>query len=61
MWLPIGAKALATALTVISASIVAEALGPLWGAIVICVPVAAGPACVFLACGKGRNSSRRAG
>jgi len=53
MWLPIGAKALATALTVISASIVAEALGPVWGAIVICVPVAAGPAYVFLAMRQG--------
>jgi hypothetical protein len=36
MCVPIGAKELATALTVISASIVAEAPGPLWGAIVIC-------------------------
>ena len=48
-WLPLLTKALATALTVIAASVAAEALGPVWGAIIVCLPVAAGPAYVFLA------------
>ncbi|MFO1025373.1 MAG: hypothetical protein U1E70_09340 [Acetobacteraceae bacterium] len=52
-WLPIFAKALATALTVMSASVAAEALGPFWGALIVCLPVAAGPAYVFLALEHG--------
>ena len=47
-WLPIAVKALTTALIVITASVAAEALGPVWGAIIACLPVAAGPAYVFL-------------
>ncbi len=49
MWLPPLVKALATALLVVSASAVAEALGPFWGALIASLPVSAGPAYVFLA------------
>jgi hypothetical protein len=53
LWLPLVAKALATALIVISASVAAEALGPVWGAIIASLPVSAGPAYVFLAMQHG--------
>jgi hypothetical protein len=49
VWLPILAKALSTALLVVCASALAEALGPFWGALVASLPVSAGPAYVFLA------------
>lgn len=52
-WLPLIIKALATAVTVVSASLTAERLGPLWGAVVACLPVSAGPAYVFLALDHG--------
>jgi len=55
LWLPLVAKALATALIVISASVAAEALGPVWGAIIASLPVSAGPAYVFLAMQHGPN------
>lgn len=48
-WLPPLVKALATALVVVSASMIAEALGPFWGALIASLPVSAGPAYVFLA------------
>ena len=47
-WLPALVKALATALIVVSASVLAEALGPFWGALIASLPVSAGPAYVFL-------------
>ena len=53
LWLQLVAKALATALIVISASVVAEALGPVWGAMIASLPVSAGPAYVFLAMQHG--------
>ena len=53
LWLPLVAKALTTALIVISASVAAEALGPVWGAIIASLPVSAGPAYVFLAMQHG--------
>jgi hypothetical protein len=53
LWLPFVAKAVATALIVVSASAAAEALGPVWGAIIACLPVSAGPAYVFLAMQHG--------
>ena len=49
MWFPLLVKAVATALLVVSASAVAEALGPFWGALIASLPVSAGPAYVFLA------------
>ncbi len=49
LWLPPIVRALATALIVVSASAVAEALGPFWGALIASLPVSAGPAYVFLA------------
>jgi len=55
IWLPFLVKALATALIVVSASVVAEALGPFWGALVACLPVSAGPAYVFLAMRHGED------
>ena len=53
LWLPLAAKALATALMVVVASMAAEALGPVWGAIIASLPVWAGPAYVFLALQHG--------
>jgi hypothetical protein len=53
LWLPLVAKALATALIVIFASVAAESLGPVWGAIIASLPVSAGPAYVFLAMQHG--------
>ena len=55
MWLPLLVKALATALIVISASVVAEALGPFWGAMIASLPVSAGPAYVFLSMQHGKD------
>lgn len=49
VWLPPLVKAVATAVIVVSASVIAEALGPFWGALVASLPVSAGPAYVFLA------------
>jgi hypothetical protein len=48
-WLPVLVKAISTALLVVFASALAEALGPFWGALVASLPVSAGPAYVFLA------------
>ncbi len=42
-------KAVATALLVVAASALAEALGPFWGALIGSLPISAGPAYVFLA------------
>jgi hypothetical protein len=49
IWLPIFIKAAATAIVVISATLVAETLGPFFGALVATLPVAAGPAYIMLA------------
>jgi hypothetical protein len=49
LWVPVLAKAAATALIVVFASLLAEAIGPFWGALVASLPVSAGPAYVFLA------------
>lgn len=54
-WLPPLVRALATALLVVSASVVAEALGPFWGALIASLPVSAGPAYVFLAMQHGAD------
>jgi hypothetical protein len=48
-WLPILIKAVSTGVLVVSASALAEALGPFWGAVIASLPVSAGPAYVFLA------------
>lgn len=53
LWLPVLVKAVTTALLVVVASVLAEALGPLWGALVASLPVSAGPAYVFLAMRHG--------
>jgi hypothetical protein len=53
VWIPVLAKAVTTALLVVVASALAEALGPLWGALVASMPVSAGPAYVFLAMRHG--------
>ena len=53
LWLPFLIKALSTALIVVSASVLAEALGPFWGALIASLPVSAGPAYVFLAMQHG--------
>ena len=51
--LPSLVKVAATGLLVVSASAVAEALGPFWGALIASLPVSAGPAYVFLAMRQG--------
>lgn len=48
-WEPMLAKAVSTALVVVAASVVAERVGPFWGALIASLPVSAGPAYVFLA------------
>lgn len=55
LWLPPVVRALATALLVVSASAVAEALGPFFGALIASLPVSAGPAYVFLAMQHGAD------
>lgn len=47
--LPILTKAISTALVVVLASVLAEAFGPFWGALIASLPVSAGPAYLFLA------------
>lgn len=51
--LPPIVRALTTAAIVVCASAAAEALGPLWGALIASLPVSAGPAYVFLAMQHG--------
>jgi hypothetical protein len=53
VWFPPLVKASATALIVVFASAIAEALGPFWGALVASLPVSAGPAYVFLSMQHG--------
>jgi uncharacterized membrane protein (GlpM family) len=48
-WLALLVKIAATASVVVLASIAAERAGPFWGALIACLPVAAGPAYVLLA------------
>jgi hypothetical protein len=48
-WLPILVKAVSTAMVVVIASLIAEAIGPFWGALLASLPVSAGPAYLFLA------------
>ena len=55
LWLPSLVRALTTGLLVVSASAVAEALGPFWGALIASLPVSAGPAYVFLAMQHGAD------
>lgn len=54
-WAPVLVKAVATALLVVSASALAEALGPFWGALIGSLPISAGPAYVFLAMQHGAD------
>jgi hypothetical protein len=51
VWLPALIKAISTALIVVTASVIAEVIGPFWGALIASLPVSAGPAYVFLAMG----------
>ena len=53
VWLPPLVRALATGLIVVTASAVAETVGPFWGALIASLPVSAGPAYVFLAMQHG--------
>jgi hypothetical protein len=46
---PTIARAVSTALVVVFASVLAEAIGPFWGALITCLPISSGPAYVFLA------------
>jgi small-conductance mechanosensitive channel len=55
VWLPPLVRALSTGLLVVSASAIAEALGPFWGALIASLPVSAGPAYVFLAMQHGAD------
>lgn len=47
-WVPIFIKMASTALAVTLASTVAEAFGPVWGALAASLPVSAGPVYIFL-------------
>ncbi|MDR3534849.1 MAG: hypothetical protein P4L90_30330, partial [Rhodopila sp.] len=49
LWVSMLIKAVSTALVVVFASVLAEAMGPLWGALIASLPVSTGPAYVFLA------------
>ncbi|WP_336486969.1 hypothetical protein [Methylobacterium nigriterrae] len=49
LWMPVLARALTTGLVVVLASALAEAAGPFWGALIISLPVTAGPAYAFMA------------
>lgn len=49
LWLPPVVRAVLTALLVLSASVLANRLGPFWGGLVASLPVSAGPTYVFLA------------
>lgn len=42
-------KAVSAAAVVVTATYIAERAGPFWGAIIACLPISAGPACVMLA------------
>jgi len=53
LWLPLLVRVLTTAFIVVCASVTAEALGPVRGAIIACLPAATGPAYVFLALQHG--------
>jgi hypothetical protein len=55
LWLPPPVRALTTATLVISASALAEALGPFWGALAVSLPVSAGPTYAFLAMQHGHD------
>src|SRR5258706_4734160 len=49
LWLPPVVRAVLTALLVLTASVLANRLGPFWGGLVASLPVSAGPTYVFLA------------
>jgi hypothetical protein len=49
LWVSLLIKIAATASVVVAASVVAERVGPFWGALIACLPVSAGPAYVLLA------------
>jgi hypothetical protein len=49
IWLPLAVKIIATAILVISALSAAERSGPFWGALIVALPVSAGPTYVILA------------
>jgi len=49
LWLPLLVKAVTTALVVVTASVLAEAFGPVWGALIASLPISGGPAFLFLA------------
>ncbi len=55
IWLSPLVRVLTTALLVVSASAVAESLGPFWGALIASLPVSTGPAYVFLAMQHGAD------
>ncbi len=52
-WLPALIRALVTIVFVLSATALAESLGPFWGALVTSLPISTGPAYVFLAIQHG--------
>ena len=54
-WLPMLVRALATALLVMCAASLAEALGPFWGALIASLPVSFGPSYLFLSMQHDRD------
>src|SRR6476469_1660583 len=49
MWVIAVVRALTSGTVVVLASVLAELLGPVWGALIVSLPVSAGPAYVFMA------------
>ena len=49
LWFPLLVRVLVTAFTVVGAAVLAEKAGPFWGALVVGLPVSAGPAYAMLA------------
>src|ERR1700688_5018566 len=48
-WLALLARATASALVVVAATVAAETVGPFWGGLIVSLPIGAGPAYVMLA------------
>jgi len=48
-WLALLARAGASALVVVAATVAAESAGPFWGGLIVSLPIGAGPAYVMLA------------
>ncbi|MGH1592267.1 hypothetical protein ACRBEV_32615 (plasmid) [Methylobacterium phyllosphaerae] len=55
MWVTALVRALTSGAVVVLASVLAELLGPVWGALIVSLPVSTGPAYVFMALEHGTD------